>query len=223
MTYKILNGSEYFPKEGIKAKKAVIMLHGVGADGENLMGLADQFTDIIADSYFVSPNAPYPYDMGVNFLGYAGYQWFSLNDRSFEKLRDGVENASKIVAEFIDEVSQEKKIDYKNIYLLGFSQGCMTAVHTALRVPKEKQLGGVLGFSGGTIVLEQGENEVTSKPPITLIHGEDDDIVPAERTELTYQFLQKIGVKSEAYFIEGLNHSIDYEGIKIARDFFLNN
>jgi phospholipase/carboxylesterase len=220
--YKNLNGPDYYPQSGAKPKQIIIMLHGVGADGENLMGLAPYFSDIYKESYIIAPNGRENYDAGVGVNGSYGYQWFSLWDRSYDKLKSGIKDASEVVADFIEEVREKFQLEYKDIILIGFSQGCMTAIHTALRLGKE--IKAVIGFSGGTIITDQNELDdvITAKPPICLIHGKQDDVVPVERTEITEEALKRNNIKVESKIIDGLLHSIDFEGIKFAQQFLQN-
>jgi phospholipase/carboxylesterase len=209
--------SEFFPKNGKPPKTAVIMLHGVGADGENLMGLAPYFSNILQDAYFTAPNGIEKYDMNPFFDFGPCYQWFSLQDRSYEKLKNGVQNASIYIKKLIDEIKNKFSLEYKNIYLLGFSQGAMLSLHTALII--ENEIGGVLAYSGALIVSD--ELEIKSKPPICLIHGIEDEVVPYERSKIAKEFFDKKSIKSELHSIPKLSHSIDLNGIEIGKKFFL--
>lgn len=221
--YKTLNGPEYFPKHGKAAKKAIIILHGVGADGENLMGIVPHLADSLPDTYFIAPNGPEQYQDGsISVNGSYGFQWFSLWDRSYDQLKKGVENASNILKDFIDEVKNRLEIEYTDITLIGFSQGCMTALHTALRMDQNKQLAGMLGYSGGMIANQLEAKEISSKPPICLIHGEADPVVPFDRSLYAEEALRDLGIDIAAHIIPGLPHSIDYNGIEIGKNFLQN-
>lgn len=218
--YRNLNGPEYFPQSGENPKKAVIILHGVGADGENLMGIVPHLADILPDAYFIAPNGPEQYSDGSESVnGSYGYQWFSLWDRSYDQLKQGVTEASETLKAFIDEVKERHNLEYKDIVLIGFSQGCMTALHTALRMDKDKQIAGMLGFSGGMIANQLEENEITSKPPVCLVHGEADPVVPFDRSLYAEEILSGLGVNIKAHLIPNLPHSIDYNGIQIGKEF----
>jgi phospholipase/carboxylesterase len=212
MTEKLVNAPEFFPVSGGKPKQIVIMLHGVGADGENLMGLAYEFCRTLPDAYFTAPNAPYAYDGG-----FGGYQWFSLWDRSPQELLKGVNNILPIIKDFIDEKCAQFNLGYEDVVLLGFSQGCMTALHTALRLPHK--LAGVLGYSGTMVALEPQPGEITAKPPICLIHGKLDEVVSAKFSSIAYQMLKKLGVEVTHHEIDGLGHSIDLNGVEIGKKF----
>lgn len=217
--YKTLNGPEYYPQSGEHPRQAIIILHGVGADGENLMGIVPHLAEELPDAYFVAPNGPEQYEDGSQSVnGSYGFQWFSLWDRSYDQLKVGVESASEILMAFIDEVRERFDLDYKDIALIGFSQGCMTALHTALRMD-DREIAGMLGFSGGMIANQVEENEITSKPPICLIHGAEDPVVPFDRTLYAEEMLQALGLEIRAHIIPELPHSIDYNGIEIGKEF----
>jgi len=218
--YKSLNGPEFYPQNGEHPSRVVIILHGVGADGENMMGVVPHLAEEMPDCYFICPNGPEKYSDGSQSVnGSYGYQWFSLWDRSYDQLKLGVENASDILNAFIDEVRDKFGLEYKDIVLAGFSQGCMTALHTALRMDEEKEIAGMIGFSGGMIANQLEENEITSRMPVCLIHGAEDDIVPFDRSLYAEEVLSGLGIEIRANIIPNLPHSIDYNGIKIAKNF----
>lgn len=215
-----LTGSEYFPKDKQQVKQAVIMLHGVGANGENLMPLATEFSETLPDAYFIAPNGCQEYDMPQMFNFGPAYQWFSLQDREYSKMKAGVEAASEHVKELIEDVREKFNLDYKDIFLIGFSQGSMLSLHTAITL--EEEIGGVLAFSGALIVSEEDEIEINSKPPLCLVHGLDDDVVPFERSELATQTLDEWQFEVELHPIPNLAHSIDYNGVQIGKSFLKN-
>ncbi len=218
--YKSLNGPEYFPQSGEKPKRAVIILHGVGADGENMMGIVPHLADAVEDCYFICPNGSEQYEDGsMSVNGSYGYQWFSLWDRSYPQLKAGVEVASDNLKNFIDEVKERFNLNYSDIVLAGFSQGCMTALHTALRMGEGKQLAGMMGFSGGMIANQLEEAEITSKPKVCLVHGEADPVVPFDRSVYAEEHLSELGIDIETSVIPHLPHSIDINGIEIAKKF----
>ena len=212
-----LSGPEAAPTSGKKAKQLVIFLHGLGANGDDLFGLASFFSETMPDAHFVSPNAPFPCDMAP-----VGFQWFSLQDRTESAVLEGVRKAEPILNNFIDEKKAELGLDDKDVYLVGFSQGTMLSIHTALR--RAKPLGGVLGYSGALVGAHLIKDECKSKPEICLIHGEADDVVPFDAFSQAMSVLQKQGFKVHGYSAPDIGHGIDPAGmqigIKFLRDMF---
>ena len=199
-----LQGPELAPKSGT-VKRLVILLHGLGSDGNDLIGLAPLLKDALPDTHFVSPNAPFPSDMAPY-----GYQWFSLQNRNPAVMLTGVQAAEPIVNAFIDAQRDRFKLEDKDIALVGFSQGTMTSLHVAPR--RAKALAGVVGFSGALIAVES-----ISKPPICLIHGEQDDVVPFAAMAHAEKALRAAGISVETHARPYLPHSIDPEGLDIAQ------
>src|SRR5262245_51603610 len=123
-----ISGPSRKPRSGGAPKQLVILLHGWGADGANLIDLADMFTGVLPDALFVAPNAPYPCEVNP-----FGYQWFSLNDRNPKNMLEGVRHAADVVNHFIDDQLKALSLTDDKVILVGFSQGTMTALHVALR------------------------------------------------------------------------------------------
>lgn len=207
-----LSGPELKPKSGKKAKQLVILLHGLGADGDDLFGLAPYFADHLPDTQFISLNAPYPCDMAPY-----GLQWFSLQNRSEEAILSGIREVAPILNNYIDKKLKEMGLKEKDLAIIGFSQGTMLSLYTFLRRPEP--VAGVLAFSGALVAPQLLKKEMTSKPPICLVHGEDDDIVPFEAFETAIQSLQRLEVPVSGYSREGLGHGIDPAGIQIGIEF----
>lgn len=201
-----LQGPELAPKSG-NVKRLVILLHGLGSDGNDLIGLAPLMKDALPDTQFVSPNAPFPCDMAPY-----GYQWFSLQDRNSAAMLAGVQKAEPIVNAFIDAQRDRFKLEDKDVALVGFSQGTMTSLHVAPR--RATPLAGVVGFSGALIAVES-----VSKPPVCLIHGEQDDVVPFAAMAHAEKTLKAAGIPVETHARPYLPHSIDPEGLDIAQKF----
>lgn len=212
LTMTNLTGPEKQPKSGEKAKQLVIFLHGLGAGGNDLISLADYFAQYMPDAHFISPDAPHPCDMAP-----FGKQWFSLQDRDEEAILKGVQAAEPILNAFIDSKKKELGLEDKDIFLIGFSQGTMLALHTALRRPNK--LGAVLGYSGALVGSYLLKDEVKSQPPLCLIHGEADDVVPFEAFSTAMSALQKQGIVVHGYSQEGLGHGIDPAGVQIGIKF----
>ena len=187
-------------------------MHGLGADGNDLFSLADELAEYLPDAAFISPNAPEPCDMAP-----FGYQWFSLRDWSEASMFEGTCRAAPIVDYFIESQKKVLALEDKDVALLGFSQGTMTSLHTALRRPQA--LAGVVGFSGALVAPQKLATELRSKPPICLIHGMVDTVVPYAAMGMAEGALRAAGVSVEAHARPMLPHGIDPEGIRIAGEF----
>lgn len=207
-----LSGPALMPKNGKAPESAVLILHGLGADGENMIGISPYMAKHLPNTVFVAPNAPFEFDMYS-----VGYQWFSLTDRDPAKMLAGVKTAAPILNEFIDDIMREFNLTEDKIALVGFSQGTMTALYTAVR--REKKLAGIVGFSGAMIAPQLVAAEAISKPDVCLIHGEDDDVVPFAAMAQAEQSLKENGFNIESHARPNLPHSIDPEGIDFASAF----
>jgi phospholipase/carboxylesterase len=200
------------PASGGKAKQLVLVLHGWGADGPNLIDLADMYARDLPDAHFIAPNAPFVCEVNPY-----GYQWFSLMDRQPEHLFEGVSKAANLLNEFIDEQLAALGLTNDALALVGFSQGTMTALHVAMR--RSPAIKAVVGYSGALIGADKLAKEIAARPPVCLIHGNADDVVPYGSMAAATDALQAHGVAVEAHTRPFLGHSIDMEGIAIASAF----
>lgn len=207
----LLRGPFLNPSHG-KPKQLVILMHGLGADGNDLFALSDELAEYLPDAAFIFPNAPEPCDMAP-----FGYQWFSLRDWSEASMYEGVCRTAPIVNHFIDSQKASLGLEDKDVALVGFSQGTMTALHTALRRPQA--LAGIVGFSGALVAPQKLAAELRSKPPVCLIHGIIDPVVPFAAMGLAEAALRGAGIAVEAHARPMLPHGIDPEGIRIAGEF----
>lgn len=204
-----LDGPFYEPASGGEPKQIIVFVHGYGADGHDLISLAPFFAEHFPDAAFVSPNAPYPCEMSP-----FGRQWFSLVDRNHDVLLENTREAAPIFQHFLDDLLARFELTADKLALIGFSQGSMMSLYAAPR--RGEQLAGVVGFSG---VCRGGDllaNELRSKPPICLIHGDRDEVVPYDCLEFSRATLANAGIPVEAHTRKGLGHGIDEEGIEIA-------
>jgi len=208
----IKNAYELQPKSG-KPQQIVILLHGVGSNGRDLISLAPYYRQALPDAVFISPDAPFAYDMAPP--GYEAYQWFSLQERTTEKRLEGVQMVAPIVHAFIDEALKKYNLPASKLALVGFSQGTMTSLYVGPRY-KEK-IAGVLGYSG---VLIWEEN---AKPaniiPIHLVHGDMDDVVPVSAYHDAQKRLTESGFSVTGEIERGLPHSINENGIENGAQF----
>lgn len=207
-----LSGPFLPPVSGTAPKQLVVFLHGYGADGNDLIDLAQYFADILPNAAFTSPHAPFPCEMSP-----MGRQWFSLAVREPAPMLAGARAAAEILNDYLDVKLAELKITDKNLFLIGFSQGTMMALHTALRRPNP--CAGIVGFSGRLIAPELLPAEIKSKPPVCLIHGDADMVVPFESLAHAEAALKAADVPIETHRRPGLGHGIDGPGIEAARKF----
>lgn len=202
------------PARSGSTKQLVVLLHGLGADGNDLIGLAPFFAEALPDAHFIAPNAPEPCDMAPY-----GYQWFSLQDWTPESMHAGARKAAPQLNGFLDAQLRHFGLADNQLALVGFSQGTMMSLYTALRRPQP--IAGVVGFSGALLGADAMEGEVRSRTPVCLIHGTADAVVPFSAMEHAESFLALNDVPVETYARPGLAHGIDQDGISIAMGFLL--
>jgi phospholipase/carboxylesterase len=200
-----LSGPRVAPRSGV-AKQLVVLLHGVGADGDDLIGLAPALARFLPHAAFVAPNGPEPCDMAP-----FGYQWFSLRDRRPEILARGVQAAAPLIDAFLDDELARHGLDGRQLALVGFSQGTMLSLYVAPRRPRP--LAAVLGFSGALLGADALKVDAVSRPPVFLIHGDADEIVPGGALTAAVAGLQAAGIPVRFEIRPGLPHAIDPEGI----------
>jgi phospholipase/carboxylesterase len=210
-----LSGPSRPPASGGKPRCLVILLHGLGADGNDLIGLAPYWARLLPDAEFVSPNAPFPCDMAPH-----GYQWFSSQDRSPEAVLGGVRAAAPILDAFIDEALEERGLGSGELALVGFSQGTMMSLFVGLR--RAEPVAGIVGFSGRLLAPELLASELRSRPPILLVHGTEDPLVPYSSLAAAETTLKAAGVPVETVTSVGIGHSIDDQGLRRGGQFLKN-
>jgi len=200
-----LDGPRYGRVAG-EARTLVVLLHGLGADGNDLIGLAPHFARVLPAAAFVSPHAPYPCDMAP-----FGRQWFSLQARDPDTILAGVRAAAGHLNAFLDRELAAHKLGEDRLALIGFSQGSMTALHAALR--RERPCAAVIAYSGMLVDAEILRTEIKSRPPVLLVHGEADEVVGFGAMGAAQAALTANGVAVTALARPGLGHGIDEAGI----------
>ena len=211
----ISNFYEHKPKSG-EAEQLVIMLHGVGSNGQDLVSLAPILENYLSRAVFISPDAPFACDMVPP--GYPNsYQWFSLQDRDPDAMLSGVESVFPLVEEFIEVQLERYNLTADKLALLGFSQGTMTSLYVAPRL--KSRIAGVLGYSGALLWDEKTAKEKLQKMPIHLIHGEADNVVPVQARAMAQNTLKVHGYDVTGHTTPGLAHSIDQAGIESGGNF----
>ena len=207
-----LSGPSRPPSAAGRPRKLVVLLHGVGANGDDLIGLAPYWAQALPEAEFLAPNAPYPCDMAP-----FGYQWFSLQDRSPEPMLAGIRGAAPILDSFIDEALRSRGLTDADLALVGFSQGTMMSLHIAPR--RNAPCAAVVGYSGALLGSNLLAEEAVSKPEMLLIHGDADEVVPVAALSAAEQALKSCAEAVSAIVRPGLGHGIDPEGIALAAAF----
>lgn len=201
-----LDGPRAGPAAGGAPDALVVLAHGLGADGNDLIGLAPQLGQVLPGAVFVSPHGPFPCDMAP-----FGRQWFSLQDRNPAAILAGVRMAAPVLDGFIDAELARHGLADDRLALVGFSQGTMMSLHVALR--RERPCAAVLGYSGALIGAEHLAAEIKSRPPVLLVHGEADEVVPVQALPAAVQALEANAVPVTWESRPGLGHGIDGEGL----------
>jgi len=206
-----LDGPRLEPSSG-QARRLVVFLHGYGADGNDLIDIGRAWQPILPDTAFVSPHAPEPCGQAP-----VGRQWFPLTFRSPDERWIGVNKAMPALNRFLDAELTRRQLPPSALALVGFSQGTMMALHTALRRTPAPQA--VVGYSGVFVLPNDGEpeavqSEVKSKPPVLLIHGDQDDLIPPQALFIGAQALAALEVPVEWHLSQGVGHGIDQEGLR---------
>jgi phospholipase/carboxylesterase len=211
-----LDGPRLEPRSGA-AKKLVVFLHGYGADGKDLMEIGRAWQQYLPDAAFVSPHAPEPC-AGAPM----GRQWFPLTFRDPDERWIGVNAAAPALNRFLDAELARRKLPASALALVGFSQGTMMALHAGLRRPTAPAA--IVGYSGLFVLPSNAEpaavaGEIKSRPPVLLVHGDQDDLIPVEALFHATQALSALEVPTEWHISGGIGHGIDQEGLRHGGEF----
>lgn len=193
----------------------VVFLHGYGSDGADLLGLADPLASHLPDTVFLAPNAP---ERCVN--NPVGYQWFPipwLDGSSQEAAEMSMRQSVNDLNGFLDAVLEDEGINADRLILFGFSQGTMMSLHVAPR--RADTIAGIVGFSGRLLQPETLEDEAVSKPPVLLIHGDQDEMVPPQSLPKAANTLTRAGFQVDAHVMKGTGHGIAPDGLSVALAF----
>jgi phospholipase/carboxylesterase len=212
---RVLTAGRKEPQSG-DTRSAVVFLHGYGANGADLLGLADPLAEHLPDTLFVAPDAP------ENCAGSPlGYQWFPIpwiDGSSEEESSRGMQQAVEDLNAFLDALMVDEDLLPEQVCLFGFSQGTMMSLHVAPR--REDPVAGIVAFSGRLLEPELLADEVQSRMPILLVHGDQDDVVPIQSLPQAAEALQNAGFSDVyAHVMKGTAHGIAPDGLSVALAF----
>lgn len=204
----MLDGLRWGPASGGTPKQLVVVCHGVGADGHDVIDLAPSWSHALPDAVWAAPHAPDPYDMAP--VGY-GRQWFSLQDRTPAVLEAGARRAAPLLDAYIRAELERAGLTDNAVALAGFSQGAMMALHAGLR--RRPPPRGILAYSGALLDTPALAQECSGHPPVLLVHGREDEVVPFAHGPAAEASLRRLGMPVQTLWCPGVGHAIDEAGI----------
>ena len=212
---RVLQAGRKGPHSG-ETRSIVVFLHGYGANGADLLGIADVLMEHLPDTLFVAPDAPETIPMMP-----MGLQWFPIpwiDGSSEEESERGLMAAADDLNAFLDALMVDEDVLPEQVVLFGFSQGTMMALHVAPR--REDPIAGIVAFSGRLLAPELLKDEAVSRPPILLVHGDADDVVPPKSLPEAAEALQAAGWQDVyAHIMKGTAHGIAPDGLSVALAF----
>ena len=212
---RVLNAGRKDPASG-ETRSVVVFVHGYGANGADLLGLADPLSEHLPDTLFVAPDAPEAIP-GAPF----GFQWFPIpwiDGSSEEEAERGMRAAADDLNAFLDALMVDEDVLPEQVALFGFSQGTMMSLHVAPR--REDPVAGIVAFSGRLLSPETLADEVVSRMPVLLVHGDADDVVPPQSLPQAAEALQEAGFTEVfAHVMKGTGHGIAPDGLGVALAF----
>ena len=206
---KIVNGSSLQPLSGGKPKQIVLLLHGYGSSGADLISLAPHWRSQLPDALFLAPNAPQ--------RAAAGYQWWPLHGFTPSALVAGAAQAAPAIHAFVDRKLGQYGLSDADLAIVGFSQGTMMALHVGLR--RQAPAAAIIGYSGMLVGAHELAHADIVKPPVLLVHGTADPVVPLAALHAASAELQKLGVTVETHASAGVGHSVDPTGMRLGMEF----
>ncbi len=203
-----LDGPRLQPEYG-EATHLVVLVHGHGADGRDLISLGGHFQRALPTAAFVAPNAP------TRVSGGAGYQWFSISRRDRSEIQSGVTAAAPILDDFLDAELRSLSLGRQRLMLIGFSQGAMLSLAVGLARP----CAAILGYSGFLADSNSLPALGAEAPPILLIHGDSDAAVPVDALFYSVAALGMAGARIQWHISPGIGHGIGPDGLALGIDF----
>jgi phospholipase/carboxylesterase len=211
-----IDGPRIEPKSGV-AKQLVVFLHGYGADGNDLIEIGRAWQQLLPDAAFVSPHAHEPCAQSP-----MGRQWFGLTMREPGERWRGVTMAAPVLDKFLDEELARRSLPPSALALVGFSQGTMMSLHVGLR--RAVSPAAIVGYSGMLVTPSDGPAdvmaaEIKSKPPVLLVHGDSDEVIPVQAMLMAAQGLATLEIPAQWHISPGVGHGIDQEGLRQGGEF----
>ena len=212
-----LDGPRLEPRSGV-AKQLVVFLHGYGADGNDLIDIGRAWQQQLPDAAFVSPHAPRPCGQAP-----MGREWFPLTMRDPNERWDGVNAAAPGLNAFLDAELARRSLTDSALALVGFSQGTMMSLHVGLR--RATAPAAIVGYSGMLVTppneadIDAFAAEIRSRPPVLLVHGDQDQLIPVQALMHAAQGLAALDVPVEWHISPGVGHGIDQEGLRQGGEF----
>jgi len=199
-----------------KPQQAIILCHGYGGDGKDISALAINWQRFLPEAIFLCPNGPEICDVNPQ-----GYQWFDLKSENEEIILEKSILAEKKLNKFLDQICDNLQLEPLHLAIVGFSQGCMISIQTALK--KKEKINCLIGYSGKIINQKHLSNSINSKPNIFLMHGENDTIVSPTYLLESKEYLKKQGVNAKIKMFKNCEHKIPVEGISLGLGFLKKN
>ena len=211
-----LNSVIINPSSKSSPKNAVILCHGYGGDGNDISILANYWKTFLPDTLFVCPDAP-----EVCKVNPTGFQWFDLMDQTDDEILSKSLIAENKLDNLINEIINQNKLSFKDIALVGFSQGCMISLQTALK--KKDQIKCLVGYSGKILNIKHLNQNINSKPEIFLMHGDKDAVVPINFLLEAKEFFNQNNYKIQTKIFKNCEHRIPTEGSSLGLEFLKKN
>ena len=207
-----LSGPMLAPASGGEPRQVVVLLHGYGSDGSDLIALASHWQGLLPDALFVSPNGP-----EVSRDNPAGYQWFALDLDRAESRTVGLPLARPVVVDFLKALWAQTGLTARETLLVGFSQGAMMALHVGTSL--DEPLMGIIAFSGAFVPPEGFLDGTRACPPVCIVHGDRDPVVDPALSEQAAEVLRKAGFEVNYHVDHGVGHGISPDGLAFASAF----
>jgi phospholipase/carboxylesterase len=208
---KIVNGASLQPLSGASPKHIVFLLHGYGSSGADLIALAPHWRESLPDTLFLAPNAPQ--------RAGSGYQWWPLQHFTPQALTAGAALAAPAIDTFIDRKLGQYGLSEAEMAIVGFSQGTMMALQVALN--RKTAPAAVVGYSGMFVGGAAMAHQNLSRPPVLLVHGAADPVIPVAALHAAQTDLGTLGIAAETHVSPGLGHSVDLAGLKLGLEFII--
>ena len=215
-----LDGPRLAPRSG-RARQLVVFLHGYGADGNDLIEIGRAWQALLPDSAFVAPHAPHPCAQAP-----MGREWFPLTFRDPQERWNGCLAAAPGLNAFLDAELARHALPGAALALVGFSQGTMLSLHVGLR--RRERPAALVGYSGFVVLPEDKgpeavKDEITARPPVLLVHGDQDDLIPVQGLFQSAEILAALDIPVEWHISQGVGHGIDQEGLRHGGEFLARN